>query len=217
MKFLVPNYSCFQNPWLGGRGLPPTDPRSHCPLSSTEFLDPHPEQNSWVRHWRRDSEPTSSRWRDIRRSNSAAGRFGRWTWDRIGQVSALARNDKAQPYYKPVTRDNYPHKQLFNTIGKGKIEHSTKSCVSECTYDPRMSRVWGKPRNTSGYSVSLEKFKSGTFRIHVVSDTAWPNVLGTHVYALKTMCENGYGCSENTPLLFYDMIWYIILLYYIIL
>ena len=35
MKFLVPNYSCFQN-----RGLPPPDPRSLCPLSSTEFVEP---------------------------------------------------------------------------------------------------------------------------------------------------------------------------------
>ena len=28
MKFLVPNYSCLQNPWLEGRGLPPPDPLS---------------------------------------------------------------------------------------------------------------------------------------------------------------------------------------------
>jgi len=28
MKFLVPNCSCFQNPWLGGRGLPPRSPFS---------------------------------------------------------------------------------------------------------------------------------------------------------------------------------------------
>jgi len=37
MKFLVPNYSCLQNPWLGG--LPPPDPHSLCPLSSTEFVE----------------------------------------------------------------------------------------------------------------------------------------------------------------------------------
>jgi len=50
MKFLVPNYSCLQNPWLGG--YRPPDPRSLCPVSSTEFVEPHlPEQNSWVRHW----------------------------------------------------------------------------------------------------------------------------------------------------------------------
>ena len=32
------------------RGLPPPDPRSLCPLSSTEFVEPPlpPEQNSWV-------------------------------------------------------------------------------------------------------------------------------------------------------------------------
>ena len=46
MKFLVPNYSCLQI-----RGLPPPNPRSLCPLSSTEFVEPPPEQNSWVRHW----------------------------------------------------------------------------------------------------------------------------------------------------------------------
>ena len=48
-NFLYPNYSCVQNPWLGG--LPPPDPRSLCPLSSIEFVEPPPEQNSWVRHW----------------------------------------------------------------------------------------------------------------------------------------------------------------------
>ena len=37
MKFLVPNYSCLQNPWLGG--YRPPDPRSLCPLSSTEFVE----------------------------------------------------------------------------------------------------------------------------------------------------------------------------------
>jgi len=36
MKFHVPNYSCLQNPWLDGRGLPPSYPRS---LSSTEFVE----------------------------------------------------------------------------------------------------------------------------------------------------------------------------------
>ena len=38
MKFLVPNYSCLQNPLLGG--YRPPDPRSLCPLSSTEFVEP---------------------------------------------------------------------------------------------------------------------------------------------------------------------------------
>ena len=41
MKFLVPNYSCLQNPCQGG--YRPPDPRSLCPLSSTEFVEtPHP-------------------------------------------------------------------------------------------------------------------------------------------------------------------------------
>ena len=48
MKFLLPNYSCLQNPWLGD--YRPPDPRSVCPLSSTEFVEP-PEQNFWVHHF----------------------------------------------------------------------------------------------------------------------------------------------------------------------
>ena len=49
MKFLLPNYSCLQNPWLGGY-------RSQIPVLSVlctqlNLLNPPPhEQNSWVRH-----------------------------------------------------------------------------------------------------------------------------------------------------------------------
>ena len=48
MKFLVPNYSCLQNPWLGGH-------RPHIPVLSVRYpqlnlLNP-PKQNSRVRHW----------------------------------------------------------------------------------------------------------------------------------------------------------------------
>ena len=39
MKFLVPNYSCLQNPWLGGYA-----PRFPFSLSSTEFVEPPPEK-----------------------------------------------------------------------------------------------------------------------------------------------------------------------------
>jgi hypothetical protein len=41
MKFLVPNYSCLQNPWLGG--CRPQIPVL-CPLSSTEFVEPLPKK-----------------------------------------------------------------------------------------------------------------------------------------------------------------------------
>ena len=44
MKFLVPNYSCLQNSWLGG--LPSPDPHSLCPLSSTEFVEPPPRNKT---------------------------------------------------------------------------------------------------------------------------------------------------------------------------
>ena len=43
MKFLVPNYSCLQNPMTGG--LPPTDLHSVCPLSPIEFVEPPPLPN----------------------------------------------------------------------------------------------------------------------------------------------------------------------------
>ena len=40
MKFLVPNYSCLQNPWLGG--YCPPDPRSLCP--QLNLLNPPPKK-----------------------------------------------------------------------------------------------------------------------------------------------------------------------------
>jgi len=42
MKFLVPNYSCLQNPMT--KGLPPPDPRPLCHLSSTEFVETPPKK-----------------------------------------------------------------------------------------------------------------------------------------------------------------------------
>jgi len=48
MKFLVPNYSCLQNPWLGA-----TAPRSPFSLSSVLnwiYWTPPSKQNSLVRH-----------------------------------------------------------------------------------------------------------------------------------------------------------------------
>ena len=47
MKFLVTNYSCLQNPWLGGY-------RPQIPVVSVLnwiCWTPHPEQNSWIRQW----------------------------------------------------------------------------------------------------------------------------------------------------------------------
>ena len=47
MKFLVPNYSCLQNPWLGG--YRPQIPVLY--VLNWICWTPSPEQNSWVRHW----------------------------------------------------------------------------------------------------------------------------------------------------------------------
>ena len=46
MRFVVPNYSCLQSPCLGG--LPPPDPRSLCPLSSTEFVETPPPRTKFL-------------------------------------------------------------------------------------------------------------------------------------------------------------------------
>ena len=46
IKTILPNYSCLQNPWLGG--YRPPDPRFLCPLSSTEFVNlPSPNKIPW--------------------------------------------------------------------------------------------------------------------------------------------------------------------------
>ena len=48
MKFLVPNYSSLQNLT---RRLTPPDPRSLCPLSSTEFIEPPLPNRILGCHW----------------------------------------------------------------------------------------------------------------------------------------------------------------------
>ena len=47
MKVLVPNYSCLQNPWLGG--YRPQTPVLSVLCLQLNLLIPPPEQNSWVR------------------------------------------------------------------------------------------------------------------------------------------------------------------------
>jgi len=51
MKFLVPNYSCLQNPWLGD--YRPQIPALSVLCPQLNLLNPPLEQNSWVRHWGR--------------------------------------------------------------------------------------------------------------------------------------------------------------------
>ena len=50
MKFLVLNYSCLQNPWLGGYRAQIHVLSVLCP--QLNLKNPHPpKKNSWVRHW----------------------------------------------------------------------------------------------------------------------------------------------------------------------
>jgi len=48
MKFLLPNYNCLQNPWLGGYRPQIPVPSFHCP--QLNFLSSPSKQNSWIRH-----------------------------------------------------------------------------------------------------------------------------------------------------------------------
>ena len=48
MKFLVPNYSCLQNPCLGG--YRPQIPILSVLCPQLNLLNPPPKKNSWVRH-----------------------------------------------------------------------------------------------------------------------------------------------------------------------
>jgi hypothetical protein len=49
MKFLVQNYSCLQNPWLGG--YQPQIPVLSVLCPQLNLLNPPLRKNSWVRHW----------------------------------------------------------------------------------------------------------------------------------------------------------------------
>ena len=50
MKFIVPNYSCLQNLWLGG--YRPQIPVLSVLCPQLNLLNPSPpEKNPWVRHW----------------------------------------------------------------------------------------------------------------------------------------------------------------------
>ena len=49
MKFLVPNYSCIQNPRLGS--YRPQIPVLSVLCPQMNLFNPRPEQNSWLHHW----------------------------------------------------------------------------------------------------------------------------------------------------------------------
>ena len=59
MKFLIPNYSCLQNPWLGGYCPQIPVLSVLCPKRNLLNPSPPPEQNSWVRHWLHVSQEIS--------------------------------------------------------------------------------------------------------------------------------------------------------------
>ena len=59
-KFLVPNYSSLQNPWLGG--YCPQVPVLSVLCPQLNLLKPPPQQNSWVRHCTGTLLPSPIHW-----------------------------------------------------------------------------------------------------------------------------------------------------------
>jgi len=96
MKFLVPNYSCLQNPWLGGYRLQIPVLSVLCP--QLNLLNSLPEKNSWVRHWPEETTgqcravcvPVEPLTGHIKNTNLAVKLLGRcvvcWSVEGIGCV-----------------------------------------------------------------------------------------------------------------------------------
>ena len=140
MNFLVPNYSCLQNPWLGG--YRPPNPHSLCPLSPTEFVEPPTEQNSWVRHWiwvknRRSHASTLIIWlRGLDNGNFTLYFYCLWPWYRDSPHPRLTVCCSTTPYQlpphsffslTPATLCICRHIQCrLTTDGKRKIQHEEK-------------------------------------------------------------------------------------------
>jgi hypothetical protein len=96
----------------------------------------------------------------------------------------------------------------FNSIGKGKMTTTRKVVwLTECTHDPRKC-----PGTEGNHEVSQDTL-CPWWRSNLVpfeyKSWAIPRdqtyLARLYVDALKTMCGNGYGCSETAPLLYYDI------------
>ena len=100
MKFVVPNYSCLQNPRLGG--YRPQIPVISVLCPQLNLLNPPlPEKNSWVRHWFFTSDTprcvTARAWMHIRISTTQAlpSRNSRITGHVTRIVGSAVRNISA--------------------------------------------------------------------------------------------------------------------------
>ena len=93
MKFLVPNYSCLQNPWLGG--YRPQIPVLSVLCSQLNLLNPT-EQNSWVRHW------SAERLKIVQR----LGRRNDNSVSMLGSLMSQLHNDKVNNYNNNNNNNN---------------------------------------------------------------------------------------------------------------
>jgi len=131
MKFLVPNYSCLQNPWLGG--YRPQIPVISVLCPQLNLLNPPlPEKNSWVRHWFFTSDTprcvTARAWMHIRISTTQAlpSRNSRITEHVTGILGTAVRNISAVvPWLEPRGL------HLFAVLRKGfAADGNVKQCVT---------------------------------------------------------------------------------------
>ena len=140
MKFLVPNYSCLHNPWLGA-----TAPRSLFSLSTTKFVEPPPpKQNSWVCHC------------------SEVLIFYKWTLISLIQASSKIRvcynwsvTKKWNLFHSLMHRPNTKfHKNTVSNLGQ---ETSNSNKGLNMTQDSFYETLWGAFNQTvERYDVSFE-------------------------------------------------------------
>ena len=86
MKFLVPNYSCFQDPWL--EGYRPQIPVHSVLCPQLNLLNP-PEQNSWVRHCHQLPP--------LRTNSNHFATLPIWPSHKVAQMGAANRNTDQPP------------------------------------------------------------------------------------------------------------------------
>ena len=119
MKFLVPNYNCLQNPWLGGSC--PQIPVL-CPLSSTEFVEPSPNKIPGYA-----TAQGYIIWKDLRSSNVCTGVYQNnllLNW--MCAPSMLAGQTYCSPEYMRKVRSGQPYcsPESVHTVHQGRLNCS---------------------------------------------------------------------------------------------
>jgi len=135
VKFLVPNYSCLQNPWLGG--YCPQIPVLSVLCPQLNLFNPSPpEQNSWIRHWCWPPSPC--------RSRNDRMHYQKWrvfmTWKNPGHLASRTEfygyRHRARPV--PVSTVQILTSQGILHARSGRFE--VRGCVRPCLRDSHRTK-----------------------------------------------------------------------------